>query len=72
MLGLNFDKKGMLYAAIASLSPELKSGVYRLPAGSAGKATLFASYRNMTFPNDLLFRQQGQLLLATRHQLHCL
>jgi Lhr-like helicase len=27
MLGLSFDKKGMLYAAIASLSPELKSGL---------------------------------------------
>jgi hypothetical protein len=30
MLGLNFDKQGNLYAAVASLSPELKGGVYRL------------------------------------------
>jgi hypothetical protein len=30
MFGLNLDKQGNLYAAIASLSPQLKSGVYRL------------------------------------------
>lgn len=64
MLGLSFDKKGMLYAAIASLSPELKSGVYRLPPGGAGKATLFASDKNMTFPNDLLFGRRGQLFVS--------
>lgn len=65
MLGLSFDKKGMLYAAIASQTPELKSGVYRLPVGgAAGKATLFASDKNMTFPNDLLFGPQGQLFVS--------
>lgn len=64
MLGLSFDKKGMLYAAIASLSHELKSGVYRLPPGGAGKATLFASEKNMTFPNDLLFGRLGQLFVS--------
>ncbi|HET7345295.1 MAG TPA: SMP-30/gluconolactonase/LRE family protein [Nitrososphaeraceae archaeon] len=64
MLGLSFDKKGMLYAAIASQTPELKSGVYRLPVGGAGKATLFASNKNMTFPNDLLFGPQGQLFVS--------
>jgi sugar lactone lactonase YvrE len=64
MLGLSFDKKGMLYAAIASQTPELKSGVYRLPVGGAGKATLFASDKNMTFPNDLLFGPQGQLFVS--------
>ena len=65
MLGLSFDKKGMLYAAVASLTPELKSGVYRLPpGGSVAKATLFASDKNMTFPNDLLFGPQGQLFVS--------
>ncbi|MGN6633725.1 MAG: SMP-30/gluconolactonase/LRE family protein [Nitrososphaeraceae archaeon] len=65
MLGLSFDKKGMLYAAIASLTPELKSGVYRLPAGgSTAKATLFAYDKNMTFPNDLLFGPEGQLFVS--------
>ena len=43
MLGLNFDKQGSLYAAVASLSPELKSGVYRLSPGGVGQATLFAT-----------------------------
>ena len=60
MLGLNFDKQGSLYAAVASLSPELKSGVYRLSPGGVGQATLFATHPNMTFPNDLLFDKQGR------------
>jgi hypothetical protein len=64
MLGLSLDRKGILYASIASLSPELKSGVYRLPPGGAGKATLFATDKNMTFPNDLLFGQQRQLFVS--------
>jgi sugar lactone lactonase YvrE len=64
MLGLNFDKQGNLYAAIASLSPELKSGVYRLAAGGAGQATLFATHQNMSFPNDLLFDKQGRLFVS--------
>ena len=64
MLGLNFDKQGNLYAAIASLSPELKSGVYRLSPGGAGQATLFATHPNMTFPNDLLFDKQGRLFVS--------
>jgi sugar lactone lactonase YvrE len=64
MLGLNLDKQGNLYAAVASLSPELKSGVYRLPPGGAGQATLFATHPNMTFPNDLLFDKQGRLFVS--------
>ena len=50
---------------MASQTPELKSGVYRLPVGdAAGKATLFASDKNMTFPNDSLFGPQGQLFVS--------
>jgi sugar lactone lactonase YvrE len=64
MLGLNFDKQGNLYAAVSSLSPELKSGVYRLSPGGAGHATLFATHPNMTFPNDLLFDKQGRLFVS--------
>ena len=64
MLGLNFDKQGNLYAAIASLSPQLKSGVYRLSPGGASNATLFAKHQNMTFPNDLLFDKKGQLFVS--------
>src|ERR1051326_4276157 len=63
MLGLNFDKQGNLYAAIASLSPQLKSGVYRLSPG-ASNATLFAKHQNMTFPNDLLSDKKGQLFVS--------
>ena len=64
MLGLNFDKQENLYAAVSSLSPELKSGVYRLSPGGAGHATLFATHPNMTFPNDLLFDKQGRLFVS--------
>ena len=64
MLGLNFDKQGHLYGAIASLSPQLKSGVYRLSPGGATNATLFAKHQNMTFPNDLLFDKKGQLFVS--------
>jgi sugar lactone lactonase YvrE len=64
MFGLNFDKQGYLYAAIASLSPQLKSGVYRLSPGGASNATLFAKHQNMTFPNDLLFDKKGQLFVS--------
>jgi sugar lactone lactonase YvrE len=65
MLGLNFDKQGNLYAAVASsLSPEVKSGVYRLSPGGAGHATLFATHPNMTFPNDLLFDKQWRLFVS--------
>ena len=61
MLGLSLDRKGILYAGIDSLSPELKSGVYRLPPGGAGKATLFATDKNITFPNNYRLDKQGQL-----------
>jgi sugar lactone lactonase YvrE len=64
MLGLNFDKIGNLYAAVASLSPEFKGGIYRLSSGGAGQATLFATHPNMTFPNDLLFDKQGRLFVS--------
>jgi sugar lactone lactonase YvrE len=64
MLGLDLDEQGMLYAAIASLSPELKSGIYRLSSGGTGHADLFASHTNMTFPNDLLFDHQGRLFVS--------
>ena len=53
----------------ASLSPELKSGVYRLAAGGAGQATLFATHQNMTFPNDLLFDKQGRLFVSDSYHL---
>jgi sugar lactone lactonase YvrE len=64
MLGLNFDKQGNLYAAVAYLSPELKSGLYRLSPKSVGQTTLFATHPNMTFPNDLLFDKQRRLFVS--------
>jgi hypothetical protein len=45
MLGLNFDKQGNLYAAVAPLSPELKRGVYRLSAGGVRQTTFLLLIR---------------------------
>jgi hypothetical protein len=63
MLGLAFDRQGNLYAAIASQTPEVKSGVYRIgPDG--GNATLFATHPMMQFPNGLVFNERGQLYIS--------
>jgi hypothetical protein len=63
MLALKFDREENLYAAIASQTPEVKSGVYRIgPDG--GNANLFAVHPMMQFPNGLLFNERGQLYIS--------
>jgi hypothetical protein len=63
MLGLAFDRQENLYAAIASQTPEVQSGVYRIgPDG--GNATLFAVHPMMQFPNGLVFNERGQLYIS--------
>ena len=63
LLGLTFDREENLYAAIASQTPEVKSGVYRIgPDG--GNATLFAAHPMMQFPNGLVFNERGQLYIS--------
>jgi hypothetical protein len=63
MLGLAFDSQGNLYAAIASQTPQVKSGVYRIgPEG--GNATLFATHPMMQIPNALVFNERGQLYIS--------
>ncbi|MDQ4067220.1 MAG: hypothetical protein M3114_06495, partial [Thermoproteota archaeon] len=63
MTGLAFDAQENLYAAIASQTPEVKSGVYRIePDG--GNATLFATHPKMQIPNVLVFDEAGQLYIS--------
>jgi hypothetical protein len=63
MLGLTFDRQENLYAAIASQTSEVQSGVYRIgPDG--GNATLFATHPMMQIPNALVFNERGQLYIS--------
>src|SRR5919108_1984193 len=63
MLGLAFDRQENLYAAIASQTPEVQSGVYRIePDGR--NATLFATHPMMQLPNALVFNERGQLYIS--------
>jgi sugar lactone lactonase YvrE len=54
LTGLTFDAQGNLYAGLASFTPDVQTGIYRVPA-SGGAATLFATHAEMAFPNDLLW-----------------
>jgi sugar lactone lactonase YvrE len=61
--GLAFDKQGNLYAALASFTPDVTTGIYRIPPGG-GDAVLFASDPAMQFPNDLKFDREGNLFVS--------
>lgn len=63
MTGLAFDVQENLYAAIASQTPEVVSGVYRIEP-NGGNATLFATHPKMQFPNALVFDERGQLYIS--------
>lgn len=63
MTGLAFDGQGNLYAAIASQTSEVQSGIYRIePDG--GNATLFVTHPDMQIPNALVFTERGQLYIS--------
>jgi hypothetical protein len=63
MTGLAFDRQQNLYAAIASLTSEVKSGVYRVgPDG--GNATLFVTHPRMQLPNAIVFNERDQLFIS--------
>jgi hypothetical protein len=63
MLGLAFDRQENLYAAIASQTSEVQSGVYRIEP-DRGNATLFATHPMMQLPNALVFNERGQLYIS--------
>ncbi|WP_394835251.1 hypothetical protein LVJ94_53010 [Pendulispora rubella] len=60
MTGLAFDAQGSLYAALVSLTADVKSGIYRV-GKDGGDATLFAEHADMKFPNGLEFDAGGGL-----------
>ncbi|ADO72720.1 SMP-30/gluconolactonase/LRE family protein [Stigmatella aurantiaca] len=63
LTGLVFDAEGNLYAGLASYSPQLRTGIYRL-AAQAEEATLFASHPELAFPNGLEFDAKGRLFVT--------
>ncbi|WP_394845789.1 SMP-30/gluconolactonase/LRE family protein [Pendulispora brunnea] len=60
MTGLAFDAQGSLYAALVSLTGDVKSGIYRV-GKDGGDATLFAEHPDLKFPNGLEFDAGGRL-----------
>ncbi|MDC0708274.1 hypothetical protein POL68_07305 [Stigmatella sp. ncwal1] len=63
LTGLVFDAKGNLYAGLASYSPQIRTGIYRL-AAQEEEATLFASHPELAFPNGLKFDAKGRLFVT--------
>ncbi len=63
MTGLAFDRAGTLYAALVSFTPEVKAGIYAVPA-RGGDAKLFASHAEMSFPNGIAFANDGAMLVT--------
>jgi sugar lactone lactonase YvrE len=61
MTGMELDKQGNLYVALASFVPNVQSGIYRVPPGG-GQPTLFAS--GMALPNGLAFDTKGNLFVS--------
>ncbi|MFQ5794349.1 MAG: LysM peptidoglycan-binding domain-containing protein [Candidatus Bipolaricaulia bacterium] len=63
MVGMALDANGNLYVNLASFTPQVRTGIYRVPAGG-GSAALFASDEAMLFPNDLVFDDRGNLFVT--------
>jgi sugar lactone lactonase YvrE len=60
MTGLALASDGDLYAGLASFTPEVQAGIYRVSKGG-GAATLFAKDAELGFPNGLAFDADGAL-----------
>lgn len=63
LVGLSLGPDDLLYAAVNSFSPSIKTGVYRF-SKAGGQATLFASDQGMTFLNDIRFDAAGDLFVT--------
>jgi sugar lactone lactonase YvrE len=63
MVGMALDKRENLYVALASFTPQVQTGIYRV-APSGGQAALFASDKAMALPNGLAFDKRGDLLVS--------
>jgi len=63
MTGLALSAQGDVYAGLASFTPEIQAGIYRIPA-AGGRATLFAKDQDLSFPNALAFDADGTLFVT--------
>lgn len=63
MTGIALDRQGNLYVALASFTPQVQTGIYRV-APSGGQAALFISDKAMALPNGLAFDKRGDLLFS--------
>lgn len=63
LTGVIVAPNGDVIAALASFTPEVQAGLYRIPK-SGGKATLFAKSAEMNFPNGLAYASSGNLLVT--------
>jgi sugar lactone lactonase YvrE len=63
VLGVQTDKAGDFYVAVASFDPLYQPGIYKIPA-AGGAGTLFAKDAAMTFPNGLVFDSKGVLFVT--------
>lgn len=62
MVGMTFDSKKNLYAALPSFG-NVKTGVYKV-SSATDEATLFATHPDMKFPNDVVFGKKGRMFIS--------
>lgn len=62
MGGIQFDSKGVLYAAVVSFDPAVWGGVYKVPAG--GGTAVEKVGTSLPFANGLRFDKQGNLYVT--------
>lgn len=63
VLGVQNDKAGDFYVAVASFDPTYQPGIYKIPA-AGGAGVLFAKDAKMNFPNGLVFNAAGDLFVT--------
>ncbi len=63
MVGITFDHKKNLYAALPSFSEQVKTGIYRV-SSATDEAKLFVTHPDMKFPNDVIFADKGRMFIS--------
>ncbi len=63
VLGVQTDKAGDFYVAVASFDATYQPGIYKIPA-AGGAGVLFAKDAKMNFPNGLVFNAAGDLFVT--------
>ena len=63
MVGMALDERENLYVALASFTPQVQTGIYRVPP-AGGQAVLFATDKGMALPNVLAFDKKGALFVS--------